>query len=117
MKNTVLKRRNITWQRHIFNTRNQCSDEIFDQYITDLKTKAKTCEFDDLKDSLIRDQIVCGITCDRMLGRLLREADLTLQKAIDICRANEATVSQMKSLSASGANMEPIDLQAIQPKM
>ena len=43
-----------------------------------------------------------------------READLTLQKAIDICRANEATTSQMKSLSANNTLMEPIDLQTIQ---
>ena len=88
--------------------------ETFDQYITDLKTKAKTCKFGDLNDGLIRDQIVCGIICDRTRRRLFREADLTLQKAIDICRANEATTSQMKSLSASGAVTEPIDLQAIQ---
>ena len=89
-------RKNITWERHVFNTRNQCDGETIDQYVTDLKTKAQTCEFKDLKDSLIRNRIVCGIHCDKMLSRLLREPDLTLQKAIDICRANETTLSQMK---------------------
>ena len=49
-----------TWQRHILNTRNQCSDETFDQYITYLKTKVKACKFGDLNNGLIRDRIVCG---------------------------------------------------------
>lgn len=34
-----------------------------------------------------------------MRGRPLREADLTLEKAIDICRACEITYSQVKALS------------------
>ncbi len=31
--------------RHIFNTRNQQSDETIDHYVTDLRNEAKTCEF------------------------------------------------------------------------
>ena len=87
----------ITWERHVFNTRNQRDDETIDQYATDLKKKAKTWEFQDLKDGLIRDRIVCGIRCDKTRSRLLKEPDLNLQKAIDICRANEATITQMES--------------------
>jgi len=52
-------RKNVTWERHKFNTRNQQVGESIDQYVTDLKTKAQTCEFGTLKDSLIRDRIVC----------------------------------------------------------
>ena len=100
-------RRNITWERHVFNTRNQHDGEAIDQYVTDLKTKAQTCEFKDLKDSLIRDRIVCGIQCDKTRSRLLREPDLTLQKAVDICRANETTSSQMKSFSSDQTNDLP----------
>ena len=85
----------------MFNTRNQRDDENIDQYVTDLKKKAQTCEFHDLKDGLIRDRVVCGIRCDKTCSRLLKEPDLTLQKAIDICRANEATTLQMKSFAAA----------------
>ena len=99
-----IPRRNITWERHVFNTRNQHDGETIDQYVTDLKTKAQTCEFKDLKDSLIRDRIVCGINCDATRSRLLREPDLMLQKAVDICRANETTTSQMKLLSSDQTN-------------
>ncbi len=41
---------------------------------------------------------MCGITDDQARGRLLREPDLTLHKAIDICRASELSWSQLKSL-------------------
>ena len=90
----------------MFNTRNQHAGETINQYITDLQTKAQTCEFAELKDSLIRDCIVCGITYDKTRSRLLKESDLTFQKALDICRANEATVSQLKCFRASNPTTE-----------
>ena len=102
-------RKNITWERHVFNTRNQEVGETIDQYVTELKTKATTCEFGTLKDSLIRDRIVCGKTSDKTRCRLLRETDLTLEKAIEICRANEATATQMKTLGASNVTNPTAD--------
>ena len=45
-------RKNITWEQHVFNTCNQDVGEAIDQYVTKLKTKAKSCEFGALKDSL-----------------------------------------------------------------
>ena len=77
-------RRNIRWERHLFNTCSQCDGETTDQYVTDLKIKAQTCEFGELKDSLIRDRIVCGIRCDKTRSRLLREPDLALQRTVDM---------------------------------
>ena len=92
-------RKNITYERHIFNMRNQQAGENIDAYVTDLKNKAKLCEFGDLQESLIRDRIVCGVKTDTVRARLLREPDLSLRKAIDICRAAETSETQMKSLS------------------
>ena len=76
------------------------------------KIKAQTCQFQDLKDGLIRDRVVCGITCDKIRSRLLKEPDLTLQKAIDIGRANEATVTQMKSF-ATNIHSKPADIHGV----
>ena len=94
-------RKNVTWERHIFNTRtrNQQPGETIDQYVTDLRTK--TCEFGTLIDGCIRDRIVGGIIDDSMRNRLLQKADLTLEKAIDMCRSSEMTAAQMKTLTAS----------------
>ena len=93
-------RKNVTWERHVFNTRNQLPGESIDHLVTDLRTKARTCEFGELTDSLIRDRIIEGVNNDGIRSRLLREADLPLQKALDICRASEATTTQMKSLTS-----------------
>ena len=105
-----IPRTNVTWERHVFNTSNQRDDETIDQYVTDLRKKVQTCQFQDLKDGLIRDRIVCGIRCDKTRSRLLKEPDLTLQKAMDICRANEATVTQMKSFTTLD---EPTDIHGV----
>ena len=101
-------RKNVTRERHKFNTRNQQPGETIDQYVTDLKTKAQTCKFAELMDGLIRDQIVivCGIICDKTRARLLKEGELTLQKALGICRVNEATSTQLKTLSSSATSKE-----------
>ena len=79
--------KNITYERHIFNCRAQVAGETTNQYVTDLKIKAGSCEFGDLKESLIKDRIVCGIRSDQVRGRLLRDPSLTLIKAIEICRS------------------------------
>ena len=92
-------KKNITYERHKFNTRNQGENESIDQYVTELRILASTCEFETLKDGLIRDRIICGIQNQTMKERLLRKADLTIKKAIDICRAAEVSREQVKSLT------------------
>lgn len=95
-------KKNVVFERHIFNTRKQGLSEKVDTFVTDLKILARSCEFENLHDSLIRDRIVCGINSDTVRGRLLRESELTLQKAIDICRAAETSSSQLHVLSMNG---------------
>lgn len=96
-KNYCEPRKNLTYIRHVFNTRSQATHETFDTFVTDLKNKAQQCEFENLKDGLIRDRIVCGIKDETCRRRLLRESDLTLAKAVDICRAHEVSAEQMKT--------------------
>ena len=99
---------NVTWERHVFNTRNQQPGETINQYGTDLRNKAKDLsEFGELTESLIKDRIVCGIASDKTRSRLLKQAKLTLSTALDICRADEATASQMKSMSSLAASATP----------
>ena len=94
----------LHWERHVFNTRHQQAGETIDQYLTDLKKKAKSCEFGDLNDSLIKDRVVCGILSDKNRARLLKQPDLTLAKAIDMCRADETTLTHMNSIGATNTS-------------
>jgi hypothetical protein len=55
----------FTMERHKFNTRLQQRGESIQSYVSDLKNKASTCEFEDLKDEMIKDRLVCGIENDK----------------------------------------------------
>lgn len=79
----------------------------FDQYYAELLTLAKSCEFGDLKDQLIKDKIVTGIP-DNALRELLREKDLNLDKAVQMCRAAETTWAQAKELRREGTAVHAV---------
>ena len=73
--------------------------ESVDQYVTELRLLAKNCCFGELQEELIRDRIICGIKADSLQARMLREDDLTLDKAISICKADEESRKQLKDLT------------------
>ena len=57
-----IKKRNVIYERSMFNRRVQKPDESVDSFIiTDLHRLAEFCEYGDLHDQLIRDQIVVGL--------------------------------------------------------
>ena len=91
-------KKNITYERHIFNTRVQQVSQSFDVYLTELRVQAKRCAYGTLQDELIRDRLVVGIRDDKVRSRLLREPELTLQKCIDIAHAAEITQKQMQEI-------------------
>ena len=54
-------KKNVSYERYVFFSRAQESNENIDQYVTTLKKLCETCEFGTLKNSLIKDRIVLGI--------------------------------------------------------
>lgn len=90
---------NETVNRHLFHTRKQKEGETIDMFVTDLKKLSKNCGFNELRDSLIRDRIVCGILNVKVRDKLLREAELDLVKCINICKASEIAEKQSKQLN------------------
>ena len=92
-------KKNETYERYVFNSRKQLEGDAIEQFVTDVKLKAQTCQFDTLRDSMIRDRIVLGVWSQRVRERLLREDDLDLGKAVKICQASEVTERQIETLS------------------
>ena len=80
---------NITFLRFKFFNVKQDENQPVDDFINELKTKAQDCEFKELTDGLIRDRIVCGLSNMKLQERLLREPELTLDRAIHLCKADE----------------------------
>lgn len=54
-------KRNVIFERAKFNSRVQEQSETVDSFITDLYKLAQYCEFQLLKDELIKDRIVVGL--------------------------------------------------------
>lgn len=94
----VPKRKNESINRHIFMLRNQEEGESYDQFVTSLKKLSSSCNFGQLRDSLIKDRIIGGIRNVNLKDRLLREDDLTLEKCETLCKAAEAAEMQLKAL-------------------
>ncbi|RLU22759.1 hypothetical protein DMN91_005037 [Ooceraea biroi] len=71
----------------------------FDGNVSENWAKCLDCAFGELKDSLIKDRIVSGIQSKQLKDRLLREEDLTLDKAVRLCRAAELANRQLEKLN------------------
>ncbi|UYV69703.1 K02A2.6-like [Cordylochernes scorpioides] len=69
---------------------NDCRDEI--------KIKAENCEFENIKDSLIRDRIVLGCRDTTLREKYLQNPDLTLSLAINQGQAAEASQKQLRNI-------------------
>ena len=102
-------KKNVTYERHRFFTRSQNEGETIDQYVTELRSRAKSCAFGDLTESLIRDRIICGIPSNALRERLLRQDDLSLHDALKLCRAAEATKTQAKELGTGSSSSATVD--------
>ena len=95
-------RKNLIILRHRFNTRSQRPNESFQAYFVDLKNQAAACEFGEKQGEFIRDRIVCGIHSDVVRRLLLREPDLTLDRAKEMCIMHE-----LADLDSKGINTDP----------
>ena len=92
-------RKNVVFERHRFWSRDQLEHETIGQWTTELRTRAANCEFQE-SDNMIRDKIVFGVRDRPVQEKLLREYDLTLEKALDICRASETSKEQYHAMSS-----------------
>lgn len=64
---------NVSMERFKFNSQVQRQNESIQSYVAVLKTLAKTCQYGELKDELIRDRLVVGLQQENVRKRLLRE--------------------------------------------
>ncbi|KAL1444696.1 hypothetical protein MTO96_029659, partial [Rhipicephalus appendiculatus] len=74
-------KKNIMYERALFNRRIQDEGEPMTDFITALHTLAERCDYGDLNDELIRDRIVVGVRDQKLSTKLQLEQDLTLEKA------------------------------------
>jgi len=90
---------NVTYERYVFHKRVQENGERFDTFLGEVRRLARSCEFAAVEESMIRDRIVVGIRDETTRHKLLQVRDLSLAKAVDICKASEAAGRQLKAMA------------------
>lgn len=98
----IKPRMNVVVERHKFFTTTQKEGESFDNFFNCLRKLAKNCEFGEQENSLIRDRIIIAIKDTTVQQRLLRENNINLDRAVDMCRLAELSKLQQNILK-----MEP----------
>lgn len=90
-------KRNVVYERYLFNSCTQGPEETVDGYVNRLRKCASSCQFGPLTEELIRDRLVLGLR--EHSTKLLKEDSLDLNKALNICRSSEIASSQLKVMS------------------
>ena len=102
MQEYLRSQRNIVLDRKDFYLRNQQHGESFDDYYMTLQEIAAFCDFCQIcAADQYRDRIMTGISDEETLRQLLTEKELTLEKAVSICRARENANKDNEALQDS----------------
>ncbi|GBO99797.1 Retrovirus-related Pol polyprotein from transposon 412 [Eumeta japonica] len=100
---------NIAMERHKFFTRKQTADENLESYVAVLKNLSMTCEFGEIRESLVKDIFICGMSPNfqHIKERLLSEGKIELERAVEISRNIEAARENASQLLQSEGCFEP----------
>ena len=71
----------------------------FDNYVTELRSKASQCEFGEISNRLRKDMLVYGQRGNALRERMFREPDLTLEKAIPAGQSAKETKRQTELMT------------------
>ena len=106
MESHLRGQRSIVLDRRDFYSRMQEPDEAFDDFVSSVKEIAAYCDFcDACIDDKYRDRIVVGTRDEEALKRMLHEPKMTLQKAVDICRACESASANSAAILGDTASV------------
>ena len=97
--------KNVVYERYIFNTCTQGPSESVDQYMTRLRQLVSSCEYGGLEEEMLRDRLILGTKDNTVHARMFREADLTLNRAINMYRIAEISEQQLQQI---GNKMEDV---------
>lgn len=103
-------RKNLIYERYMFNQRNQGDGETFDEFLLALKLLSRYCEYGNTESQMIRDRIVAGTSDNKLRKTLLGTADLTLDICMEKARTSEATQQQSKVMCKTATNTPVVDV-------
>lgn len=86
-----IPKKNVSMERHKFFTRKQAPDETISQYATALENLSITCEFGSLREDLVKDIFICGLSQQfkNIKEKLLSDGDVKWNKALSTAKSIE----------------------------
>ena len=109
LKNHCVRDPNVIYERFKFNSCSQAEGEDIDTYAAKLKQYAAKCNFGDIRDELIRDRIILGISNPDTRKKLLSRSLLTLDETVQICRAEEAAQHTLRNIQQQADVVHSVD--------
>lgn len=74
-ENYCAPRKNTVFERHQFWARQFSEHTGIDKFVTELRQRARTCEFKETEDLMITDKIVFSVSDTRLREKLLAVSD------------------------------------------
>uniref|UniRef100_A0A8C5DJQ7 Gastrula zinc finger protein XlCGF48.2-like n=1 Tax=Gouania willdenowi TaxID=441366 RepID=A0A8C5DJQ7_GOUWI len=106
--------KNVVVERNQFWSHEMTAETSLDGFITELQQKSKVCEFGMSENEMLRDKLVLSITDPLLKSRLLQESDLTLHRAIEICRATKQGNNLLQFMKTEhGMEEVPVDAESL----
>lgn len=97
---------NIRHERGMFNLAKQQDEETYTDYFNRLQDLIKNCNYGEVQNELMLDKIICSIKDKSMMQELWLDREITLQQAIDKCKAKELAEKQFKELNGNTQTIE-----------
>ena len=95
--------KNIYFERFKIMQRRQYAEESVDQFVTELKIMAKSCEYNNLESSMILSHLIFGLKDKNLQATLLQQKSLNLESAISLCRIKEMSDNQVDEMNKTAA--------------
>ena len=87
----------------------QQEGEPFQVFYTSLRDLSSSCEYGALRNEMIRDRVVIGITNNAVREKLFATKNLSLDKAVEINKAVETSKMQAKEVTQTGGSEEQVN--------
>ena len=89
-----IKRKNVIYERTVFNRRKQEEGESVEMFITALYLLVEHCEYGNLREEMIHDRIVAAVRDSTLSLKLQLKDKLTLEEAVMYAREAEMIKKQ-----------------------
>lgn len=98
---------NLAYHEFRFGSRDQKEGESFNEWLTELRILAKSCEFAEMEERMLRSRIILGLKDKKLQEKLISE-NPSFAKTVEICRAREQGKEQCEQIQAGNKIHEEI---------